>query len=245
MRLMVSPVTHGLLTKDHPVIMRDTTILWGTEIVSVDPATGEETLLYLFDAGDPPQLPSRMDIAADGTIYVLHPGDDTIRVLTWDAGTGEYGEATLDTELSPAYDLSVGPDGCLYTFCTEDPSWFTGMRVKRRVFRVDPTDGSSSVHAYVATMTYVYSWTWDTGGKLWIGLVDAKKGTKYITEVVAGETTSSRSAISSSDYFPNTVTAGLEGRLYVLEHVDYGTSDSLWNLTPGSGGGGGKPPKKK
>lgn len=255
--LAVSPVTAGLLTAGQPVYLRHSTVVWGAELVAVDPEASPPTttVLHCFPApADGGPIPERFDIAADGSIYAIHPGDDSIRKLVYDAGTEAYTESTVNTAFAAGSSLRVGSDGALYAFSASQ-DWVYATKAPKTIHRIDPVTGAATYFAEVPGWTFVFDWDWATDGRLWIGLRSSKSRLRYVTEVVEGRATSTRSAIATLDHDPHSVAAGPEASVRVMERVPIDgvdrPYDNVWELVPGSGGGGGggggngKPPKKK
>jgi len=240
-KVRVSPVTAGRLTAGHPVIVRAGPAT-GPQLVSIDPTTSPatETLVWVGAGAQ------SFDIAPDGTIYRLAAPE--IRTSTYNAATGAYDDGVVPTTFEAGHSLRVGPDGALYAFSFADASGSTslgGQKARVPIFRIDPVTGAWSQYAQVQGNAFIQDWAWDSPGSLWIGLWDTKKGTKFVTEVVAGEVTSSRNAISQSMGRPADLAAGPDGTLFVLEPgaAPDGALDAIYRLTPsgdgGAGGGGG------
>jgi hypothetical protein len=236
----VSPSGEGLLTSGGPVILRHVISGQGeartlsVDVVAVDPDDGSET--PIFSLGLEAQQ-AVLAVGGNGTVYVGPMTDGSIAKLTYSGGA--YAKSYVPGSFAAGVALTAGPDGKLYTFASTE-TWSSATRNEKTIYRVDPTTGAASVHAYIAGWNIPYDWVWDSSGKLFVGLVDSKR--KYVTPVLEGETTSYRRMISSSDRAPWSLGAGAEGKLHVLEDAMFATGQ-VWELTPGSGGGG-KPPKK-
>ena len=238
--MAVSPVTAGLLTAGHPVVVRFRGGS-GYELWTIDPTTSPatETLVHEFVAAVGPG--SSVAVAADGSIYVAKTK------LTF-TGT-DYDESVLFTTDIAQGGWTLGSDGALYAF--QSPArWgaVSGKKTNNTILRIDPATGASAAYASVSsTFINFNGWTWDSNGKFWIGLRGSEG---FIAEVTAGATIKgSRGAIATTRELQS-IGAGIDGELYTIEWNSqdlFGPPLSVPNtiisrLEPGEGGsdGGGK-----
>jgi len=246
---VVSPVTAGGLTAGHLVLWRSSrataTAQTYLEIWSMDPADSSESLIYSWPSATNPR--GVLVIDGSGNLFFLSQGlqdgsgnslDGTIRKLVWN-GT-DYDESSL-TSTGVSTDLAIDANGDLYTFPEFPLFGAAGESVDIHV--IDPDTGSSSVHATVAANHLFDQWSFDSAGVLWIGLRQttgpARKRIQYLTEVPADGTTSKGDRVAEYGTIDG-VASGSSQKLYVLESdLSDGLGDTVYELTPGSGGGGG------
>jgi len=159
--LAMSNSNAGRLSAGHPVVMRWSSDAWGTELVSVDPDSGSETVAYTYEAlpagGG---TPTRFAIGEDGRIFALYPDDASIGVLSWNGVN--YTESMLNTAAAAEGPLRVGPDGFLYTFNAAQGEWNGATDSDKQILRIDPESGSFSVYAHVKRLQIVNDWAWDS-----------------------------------------------------------------------------------
>jgi len=247
--LVMAPVSHGLLTADHPVVIRESFTAWGAEVVSVNPSTGAETVVYNFEADeDGGGTPTRIALHEDGRIFALVPYDNTIHVLEWNGGG--YTESVLSTSVEASSSIRVGGDGYLYTFNADQGLWFNTSSEDKEIIQIDPDTGDASVYAYVQSGRPVWDWTFDSDGQLWVVLREPATGkrkhpTDYVAPVVEGGVTSFDDAISSDGGITHGLAAGPAatdgsvGPFYVLIWGGDRSNDAIWQLTPGEDDGDG------
>ena len=116
-----------------------------------------------------------------------------------------------------------------------------GSTSQDTILQIDP-DGSDSWTDYATLNVNLqpdsyYGWAWDSTGTFWIAEFGLKKGKRLgrVTEVKEGRTVSSRDKIAvCGTALIYGMTAGPDGKLYVVEE-----NDAVYQLAPGSGGGGG------
>jgi len=238
----VSPVTAGLLTAGHPVIVRDVFPDGGgtendrtTELWSVDPSTSPatETLVHEMTGG----FADHVVIDDDGNIYVFVDGH-AVQELSFN-GSG-YDESTLITGLYPV-GIVIGSDGALYAL-DGDTTWNL-RKGNNDILRIDPVSGITSVHAQVSRRFFgIDAWVWDSAGAFWISLSGS---VDLIIEVVAGETIGSKAGDRAAESLNNGVirglAAGLAGELIVAEYTSAPADleTEMYTLAPSAGGGDG------
>ena len=238
-----SPVTHGLLTAGHPVVLRVSAGV--QQIVTFDPTTSPATETVVFTGGG-----NGVTIAADGTIYFLNGNASPIRKLTYDPAAESYEESAVPTTFRAAL-LRMDPDGVLYAIEAGDFVAGTSFPLQSAdkssldVRRIDPVTGAVSHYGSIKSSTVMHELDFDSAGTLWASLQPTKSG-NYVTEVPAGGTAGKGGAIT--DGFTECFAAGPDGTLVLLDNVSInggdGSADTMYLLTPsdagGDTGGGGK-----
>ena len=217
-----SPVTSGALTAGQPVVMRRS-YSGGfqqnlvEELVALDPTTSPATETVLWTGTG---MLETFAVALSGRIYVLDSLGGRTLQLTWNGSTGTYDTTQVPTPLATGWFLHVGPDGALYTTDT-NVSWTTiSSGQTRRVYRVDPTSGATSVYSTVPKTLFVGNSAWDTGGALRIVVRNAKgsDNSGYVSTAVAGGSVlGSRDAIGAVNLLTTGLATGPSRSMYVLE----------------------------
>ena len=197
----VSPVTFGLLTADHPVITRFVRPVGSsahTDLVSIDPATSTETLVYSSETN---VGISSVAIDSNGAIFAMlaNPASNEIVKLTYN-GSG-YDESVLASGFALGKGMTLGADGALYAFEAGFTGNIPGGKKNNDILRVDPATGATSFYADVPTKNgFVGGWTWDSAGNFWMGVRVPKKASSagVITAVEPGATVSPGDKIAPS-----------------------------------------------
>lgn len=231
----VSPVSSGLLSEGHPVISRlvvSSTGDYWTDLVSIDPETADETLVYRAGSGTRIR---HLAVDSGGCIYGL-AGSDLLAV----ARDGDaYAAETLATGVGGA--LALGGDGALYTFAA-DASW-GGGRGENALLRVDPATGTVAAYAAVpCKYALTGGLTADSDGSLFIGLAFMKKSNGSIALVRAGETVSAGDVVAEVENYSllRAIAGGPDGALHVVETLSVAAEEmAVTRLDPGSGDSGG------
>jgi hypothetical protein len=245
----VSPTDVGPLSVGHPVLLRHENTLAGgsivstIDLVSVDPDSKAETVLYSFGTE---AANAHVAIDGEGVLYVGPMTDGTIRKLEYVAG--DYSASTLSTGAAAGFGLVIDDAGKLYTFA-EGVHWGGANGDDMEILRIDPATGSATTYAFVDGWSFLFDWAW-SDGRLWVGGREAKRRKKqvprhYVAEVVPGATTDAGNAVTESAADPVCVAAGADGKLLVIESSP-GTVATLYEVTPATDdGGGGKGKKNK
>lgn len=253
--VVVSPVTSGLLTAGHPVLVVRNTLSPGnvwTELWSIDPATAAPTLVHTW-AGVTEEIAIEPGL---GTIYAADWGNSRILKLAWNGSA--YASAIVPTPLATGQHLRWGPDQALYAFAAGE-SWSVATTNPKLIYRIDPITGAYATWATVPKYTFIYDWNWADDGRLWLILEDAWQLNRYLTFAVAGATASQSDAAVTGDHMEG-LAVGTFGDFWLQRFVptngDDSPLDDLWHATPdagdssqttkskGKGGGGGKGKKK-
>jgi hypothetical protein len=241
-KIAMSPVTHGLLTKDHPVYLVKYAGVPGLEIVTVDPGTPPfaEVHVHSFASGT---YVREFDVGADGRIYALTEEED-ILVLAYDAASGGYVESVLGTDApidAGLNRLDVGPDGMLYALGEPELKGdVVSSEPPPRFLQIDPDSGAWSEYGTLhKDVDLVHDWAWGSEGRLWVTITDyRKRGARYyIAELAPGGTTDFQQRIAESNLQSLSILGGPAGKLYVTESDSFGLADDIFELAPGSGGG--------
>jgi hypothetical protein len=246
--LTVSPSDAGPLTSDHLVLVRNRYVSGSffLEVVSIDPETGDETALFDADGGGKGMTNLVID-GSSGDLFLLEgrAGEATWGAIWRFAWNGSaYDESVVVNAGEVQWGLAIGPDGYLYSF-DGSTTW------PETILRIDPsqTDSWTDYASFESSKfgdNRFKGWAWDSNGVFRIAMLDTKRNRggsdlfSFVTKVPSGGTVSKADRITESQgAVADAMTTGPSGTIYVVERVIGESVQTVYAVSPSSGGGGG------